>query len=57
MNNGILVAPKNAQDLANKIKILIQDEQLYYKLSKESRKTILNKFDEKVVKEIIDKLF
>ena len=58
MNNGILVVPKNAQDLANKIKILIQDEQLYYKLSKESRKTILNKFDEKkVVKEIIDKLF
>ena len=58
MHNGILVAPKKADDLANKIKILIKDKHLYNKLSKESRKTILKKFDEKkVVKEIIDKLY
>ena len=56
--NGLLVEPKDSQDLANKIKNLIDNKDLYKKISKNARKDILHKFDEKkVVKYLIDKLY
>lgn len=56
--NGLLVEPKDSQDLANKIKNLIDNKALYKKISKNARKDILHKFDEKkVVKYLIDKLY
>jgi len=58
MQNGILVKPKNSRDLANKIKLLIENKKLYKKFSSESRKTVLKKFDEKkVIKEVIRNLY
>ena len=58
MKNGILVLPKNSKDLANKIKLLIENNNLYKKLSSEGRKTVIKKFDEKkVVKEVIRNLY
>ena len=56
--NGLLVEPKDSQDLANKIKNLIDNKDLYDKISKNARQAILNKFDEKkVVKYLIEKLY
>ena len=58
MKNGILVLPKNSKDLANKIKLLIENDNLYRKLSSEGRKTILKKFDEKkVIKDVVRNLY
>ena len=49
---------KDSQDLANKIKNLIDNKDLYEKISKNARQAILNKFDEKkVVKYLIEKLY
>ena len=56
--NGLLVEPKNPKDLAKKIKKLIENKNLYEKVSKQARLTILNKFDEKkIVKNLVDKLY
>ena len=58
MKNGILVLPKSPSDLAKKIKLLIENDNLYKKLSSEGRKTVIKKFDEKkVVKEVIRNLY
>lgn len=58
MKNGILVEPKRPEELAKKIKLLIEDKKLYEKLSSRGRTTIIEKFDEKkVVKQLIDEIF
>ena len=58
MKNGLLVKAKDAIDLANKIEILIKDNDFSQKISKEARKTILNEFDEKIIiKELFQKIF
>ena len=45
-------------NLANKIEILIKDNDFSQKISKEARKTILNEFDEKIIiKELFQKIF
>ncbi|MFZ5559397.1 MAG: glycosyltransferase family 4 protein [Patescibacteria group bacterium] len=55
--NGILIEPKNPNDLAESIKRLINDKNLREKLAKEARKTVEEKFRlDRMVSEI-EKLF
>jgi len=58
MKNGILISPKRPDELAEKIKLLIEDKKLYDKLSLSGRTTIIEKFDEKkIIKKLIDEIF
>lgn len=52
--NGFLVRPKDSQDLAKKIEILLKNESLREKFGKKAREIVKEKFDvKKIVKEII----
>lgn len=47
--NGLLCEVKNANDLAKKIEILADDENLALKLGKNARELVLKNYDEKII--------
>ena len=49
MKNGLLVKIKDPIDLSKKIELLMNDHKFSKNISKEARKTILEKFDEKII--------
>lgn len=49
--SGLLVEPKNIEDLKNKIKLILQDQEKQKKMSQEAYRLVLEKYS----KEIIDK--
>ena len=57
MKNGLLVKTKDPIDLVEKVEIIIKNRNFSRNISKEARKTILKKFDEKkVIRELFKKL-
>ena len=52
--NGFLIEPKNSQELAKKIEILIKNKDLREKFGRKSRKIVEEEFNvERVIKEIV----
>ena len=56
--NGLLVEPRNSNDLANKIILLIENPELRKKMGRKARESVIRNFDEKfIIKKVIDSLY
>jgi len=55
--NGILIEPKNVNEIVSAIKRLDRDYNLFYRISKNSRLTIKNNFSKEIINKKLEALF
>lgn len=55
--SGLLIEPQNIKDLSNKLELILQEKENYYKMSQAARELVLQKYSEEVINLKILELF